>query len=277
MKLSAIAAVAAVGVVVSGCATIVEGTTQPVSVSTVPEQGAACTLSNSQGTWYLTSPGSTTVHKTKTDLTIDCTKTGYAPGHLVATSHFGGTTFGNIILGGVVGAGVDAASGANFYYDNPITVPLGERTGPTAAQAAPPTSASAPPPEPDSQAGQDAPINQANLRVLTENTNLDQASATALLKKYHRGFLQFVADKDTQAVLLPEDSPWSRNIAICDFSGSNGAINATNPAPKTYVIPSRTCREITAIVSATAMGGVGTDVQDDSPPGDQRWSGVLLY
>jgi hypothetical protein len=148
MKLPAVAAVAALGVALSGCATIIEGTTQPVSVSTTPEEGAACTLTNSEGTWYLTSPGSTTVHKTKNDMTIDCTKSGFEPGHVVAISHFGGTTAGNILLGGIVGLGVDAASGANYHYDNPITVPLGAPT--TATPAAPSAPATPPAGKPNS-------------------------------------------------------------------------------------------------------------------------------
>jgi len=136
MKLNSFAAVAALGFALSGCATIVDGTTQSVSVNTTPENGAACTLVNSQGTWYLTSPGSTTVHKTKTDLDVTCAKPGYKAGHIVAQSRFTGKTAGNIIAGGLVGVGIDAASGANFHYDSPIMVPLGEReAGPVAAPA----------------------------------------------------------------------------------------------------------------------------------------------
>src|SRR5262249_1604155 len=119
MKLTAVAALAALGAALSGCATIIEGTTQSVSVSTTPEEGAQCTLTNSEGTWYLTSPGSTVVHKTKNDMNISCTKAGYQPGQIVAIAHFGGATAGNIIAGGVIGVAVDAASGANYYYDSP--------------------------------------------------------------------------------------------------------------------------------------------------------------
>ena len=127
------AAIAAMGIALSGCATIVDGSGQSVSVSTTPVQGAACTLTNSEGTWYVTSPGSVQVHKTKNDLTVTCTKDGYQPGSQVAVSKFGGATFGNLVLGGGVGAIVDAASGANYYYDSPLIVPLGE---PKAAAAA---------------------------------------------------------------------------------------------------------------------------------------------
>ena len=75
------------------------------------------------------------VHKTKTDLQIDCTKQGYATGHVVAVAHFGGMTAGNIIAGGLIGAGIDAASGANYYYDTPIVVPMG---APVAVTQSPP-------------------------------------------------------------------------------------------------------------------------------------------
>ncbi|HEY3777030.1 MAG TPA: hypothetical protein VGL35_03135 [Rhizomicrobium sp.] len=98
MKIYRIAAVAALGVALSGCATIIEGTTQPVSVNTTPVDGAQCTLSNSQGTWYLTTPGSTTVHKTKTDLNVTCAKPGFQSGHVVAVSHFGAATAGNVLV-----------------------------------------------------------------------------------------------------------------------------------------------------------------------------------
>lgn len=135
MKFTAFAALAALGVAVSGCATIIDGTTQSVSVNTTPEEGAACTLVNSQGTWYLTSPGSTTVHKTKTDLDVTCTKPGFKAGHVVAVSHFTGKTAGNVIAGGLIGVGIDAASGANYHYDPVIEVPLGDRSTAAAAPA----------------------------------------------------------------------------------------------------------------------------------------------
>jgi hypothetical protein len=138
MKVCAAAAIAALGMALAGCATVVDGSHQSVSVSTTPVQGAACTLTNTEGTWYLTSPGSVDVHKTKNDLTVSCAKDGFQAGSQVAVSKFGGATFGNIILGGGVGAIVDAASGANYYYDSPMIVPLGEpKSAPAAEKPAP--------------------------------------------------------------------------------------------------------------------------------------------
>lgn len=142
MKMEFCAAIAAISIALSGCATIVDGSTQSVSISTAPVQGAACTLTNSEGTWYVTSPGNAVVHKTKNDLRVTCKKDGFQEGSQVAVSKFGGATFGNIVAGGGVGALVDAASGANYYYDSPLVVPLGEPTG--TAQASPPAATGAP-------------------------------------------------------------------------------------------------------------------------------------
>ncbi len=106
----------------AGCATIVQGTTESVSVATTPEQGAQCSLKNSEGTWFVTTPGSTTVHKTKHDLVVSCKKDGFPGGETLARSRFGGTTAGNVIAGGIIGIGIDAASGANCLLA--ITVPI---------------------------------------------------------------------------------------------------------------------------------------------------------
>lgn len=124
MNITRLGAVLALGIAVSGCATIIEGTTENISVKTVPADGAQCTLKNSEGTWYVTTPGSVAVHKTKNDLTVDCTKEGFEPAHEVAASHFGATTAANVIAGGVIGMGVDAASGANYSYNSPIIVEM---------------------------------------------------------------------------------------------------------------------------------------------------------
>ena len=118
----AIVAIAAIGL--SGCATIIQGTKQTMSVNTTPVDGAKCELTNATGTWYVTTPGSVEVHKTKTDLKVACEKEGVGKGTMTVESHFGGTTFGNAIVGGLVGVAVDAASGANFYYHSPISVAL---------------------------------------------------------------------------------------------------------------------------------------------------------
>jgi hypothetical protein len=62
--------------------------------------------------------------KSKNDLTVTCTKQGYQPATISQSPRFQGTTFGNIILGGGIGAIVDAASGANYEYPAQVNLSL---------------------------------------------------------------------------------------------------------------------------------------------------------
>jgi hypothetical protein len=107
----------------AGCATIVRGTTQAVAVDTPGVQGAACTLTSPAiGTVTVITPGTTTLSKSKESITVRCTKECYFDGSGVISSSFEAMTAGNIILGGVIGLGVDAASGAMNNYTPSIQV-----------------------------------------------------------------------------------------------------------------------------------------------------------
>jgi hypothetical protein len=99
------------------CATVISGTSQNVSVQTDP-QGANCRLEREGAVIGIVNPTPGTVHidKSKNDITVICKKDGYEDGLTPLPSSFTGTTFGNIILGGLVGVAVDAASGANNKY-----------------------------------------------------------------------------------------------------------------------------------------------------------------
>jgi hypothetical protein len=103
---------------------VIEGSTQSVAVITPPADGAKCTLTNSEGMWFLTSPGNVQVHKTKNDLRITCKKNGFVDAAITVAPHFNGATLGNVIAGGVVGVGVDASTGANYTYPTSIAVPM---------------------------------------------------------------------------------------------------------------------------------------------------------
>src|SRR5262247_1947499 len=93
-----------------GCASIVNGQNQSLSVETRtdagPVSGANCKLSNNKGTWFVTSPGSTTVQRSYEDLMIRCDKESHEPGLAAIKSSTKAMAFGNIIFGGVIGAGV---------------------------------------------------------------------------------------------------------------------------------------------------------------------------
>jgi hypothetical protein len=128
-----------------GCASIVTGHNQPLSVETrhgaQAVAGANCKLENDKGAWFVTTPGSVTVRRSYGDLNIRCEKPGLPPGSLAVQSSTKAMAFGNILFGGGIGAGVDVATGAAYDYPSLITVPMGESLAATPAKSVEPTSA----------------------------------------------------------------------------------------------------------------------------------------
>src|SRR5262249_22632932 len=116
-----------------GCATIVEGTSQNIMIATAPP-GAACTVQRQgqQIAGVIATPGNIHIDKSKNDLVVTCTKEGYEPTTMVYSSTFNGMTFGNLIVGGVAGAVVDASTGASYNYPQQVSIAM-----PTAVAAAP--------------------------------------------------------------------------------------------------------------------------------------------
>lgn len=146
-----LAVVAAAGSL-TGCASIVSGTSQIVSVETMQASGkvdgATCKLENDKGVFYVTTPGTVTIRRAYGDMNVKCEKAGMEPGLAVVKSSTKGMAFGNIIFGGVIGAGVDVASGAAYDYPTLFQVMMGQTTAigpvatpaPAVAQAAQPAS-----------------------------------------------------------------------------------------------------------------------------------------
>ena len=63
----------------SNCASIVSDAVQPISVDTPNCKGAKCTMTNSEGIFYIQStPGSTAIQKAYGDLTITCEKENFS-------------------------------------------------------------------------------------------------------------------------------------------------------------------------------------------------------
>ena len=107
-----------------GCASIVSGQTQLISVSAPNCPDADCKLVNDDGTYYVKTPGTVSVEREYDDLTITCQKEGYESSMIKVSSTTKGMAFGNILLGGGIGAGVDMATGAAYDYPSEIISPL---------------------------------------------------------------------------------------------------------------------------------------------------------
>jgi hypothetical protein len=108
-----------------GCATVVSGTTQTIGVNTDPE-GADCQFRR-KGVLVARvnpTPGTMQVGKDYESVSVLCAKEGFDDTTGVIGSEFQAMTLGNILLGGVIGVVVDAASGAMMKYPESVTFKL---------------------------------------------------------------------------------------------------------------------------------------------------------
>lgn len=125
MGLRSIALVSVIfGCLNAGCATITRGTNEAFVIETDPS-GAEATLSNGLN---CTTPCSLRVPR-RGDFVVTLEKEGYETVRSTVASSIdsgGGTAMaGNVIFGGLIGAGVDAGSGAmHSHKPNPLVVKL---------------------------------------------------------------------------------------------------------------------------------------------------------
>lgn len=114
-----------------GCASVSNGTSGAIRVETVGGDGVAvagakCDLTNDYGTFSVVTPASVIVHKSSKDLQVTCKKDGYADGTANVISGVTGSMFGNILLGGGIGAIVDHSNGSAYNYPDWIKFVMGQ-------------------------------------------------------------------------------------------------------------------------------------------------------
>ena len=120
MKKLIVIATAALATTLAGCATVMNGTKTPYNTDSRPA-GAAVKFSNGES---CTTPCKLEFRR-KDDLRADISLPGYKPTYILIQSKLGGASFGNILLGGGVGAIVDGSNGSsNRLYPNPLIVQL---------------------------------------------------------------------------------------------------------------------------------------------------------
>ena len=124
VRTASAAAIVGIGVL-SGCASITTGTNQSLSVETTPCLAATCKLTNDKGVWFVTNtPGSVTVNRSYQDLQVVCEKEQFKSNIFQFQSKTKAMAFGNILLGGVIGAAVDVGTGAAYDYPAIVTVQM---------------------------------------------------------------------------------------------------------------------------------------------------------
>jgi hypothetical protein len=139
------AIIVACSVLLGGCASIFEGTTQQISVNTTPA-GARCTFwkNGSLIADIASTPGAVTIRKSKDDLFIVCDKPGYASATFVNKSGLAMATFANILTAGLAWA-VDSSRGADNKYQGEVNMALVPGATPAPVQSPPPAPEPAPP------------------------------------------------------------------------------------------------------------------------------------
>jgi hypothetical protein len=115
----------AILLLLAACASLSHGTTQQIALTTEPP-GATCTLSR-QGLSIATvapTPGLALVQRDKRDILATCSKAGYQTATRSLHPGVADSSFGNILVGGLIGVAIDSANGADNEYPASVSIPL---------------------------------------------------------------------------------------------------------------------------------------------------------
>lgn len=110
-----------------GCASVTRGTTENISIATTPA-GATADISGLEVPTACVTP-CVVQAKRNADITVTINKEGYEPQTIPLTKEVAGAGAagfaGNLLAGGLIGMGVDAATGAaQDHKPNPVIVTL---------------------------------------------------------------------------------------------------------------------------------------------------------
>lgn len=142
--------VALLCVALGGCASVTRGTTENISIASTPS-GAVADVAGMDVPTTCVTP-CVVVAKRSADLVVTVSKEGFEPQIIPLTKEVPGSGAagfaGNILAGGLIGMGVDAATGAAMdHKPNPVIVTLQPLAPP-----APPPAARRPPLRPKPRA-----------------------------------------------------------------------------------------------------------------------------
>ena len=124
MRILAAAAAVGLAITLAGCATITRGTTNQVQIQSDPPGALARTSTG----FSCTTPCTMTVSR-KDEFSVVFSKPGYRDETVDVKTQVAGAGAagfaGNILLGGIIGMGADAATGATLeHVPNPVGVTL---------------------------------------------------------------------------------------------------------------------------------------------------------
>jgi hypothetical protein len=109
----------------SGCASFLHSDVQPVQVTVLCNDRvvpAACVAQNCKGVWQFQAPGTLQVHKDLTSLQVTCKSLFFPEITASVPSRLNLSMAGNLLVGGLVGAGVDVYRGTGFAYHHDVRI-----------------------------------------------------------------------------------------------------------------------------------------------------------
>lgn len=117
--------------VLSGCASVLNESTHPIRIETLTPQGelvsgSDCSITNDKGKFTVRSGDTVNVRRSSKDLDITCNSPGQPTATARAVSRANGGMWGNILLGGAVGAIVDHNKGTAYTYPTWIQLVFGK-------------------------------------------------------------------------------------------------------------------------------------------------------
>ena len=115
--------------ITTGCASVMNGgggDSMEISTTGCEEDGKIrCEVFTDNGDTKITAPARITVERDKDPITVVCSnKKKTATGELVVESGYNAMNVGNLLIGGVIGIGIDAATGAMWKYPDAVVVPM---------------------------------------------------------------------------------------------------------------------------------------------------------
>lgn len=125
------AAASLVILLLAGCASVTHNNAQSIQVETKLAsgellEGANCSLRNTEQTYEVTTPGAVEIERSGNDLEVACQHPDYPDAKATAVSRPNAGMYGNIILGGVIGAVIDHNTGKAYNYPDWLQLTMGQ-------------------------------------------------------------------------------------------------------------------------------------------------------
>lgn len=108
-----------------GCASVLHGDVQQMQVTVVCKDRvvpAACEAQNAKGIWRFQAPAALVVNKDLSSLQIACRALYFPEITATVPSRLNLSMAGNLLVGGLIGTGLDLYQGAAFTYSHDVRI-----------------------------------------------------------------------------------------------------------------------------------------------------------